>query len=78
MHPACAVAGADLWWSPTPAGPWTLLRSGFNSGVTNSAAAETFTVYLAAGSVVCPGYYLSGNATITGPNTYFDGAFISY
>ncbi|MFE3754548.1 hypothetical protein ACFXO9_09600 [Nocardia tengchongensis] len=75
---ATGVAGADLWWAPSAAGNFQLLRSGFNSGVANSAAAETFTVYLAAGSVVCPGYYLSGNSTITGPNTYFDGAFISY
>ncbi|MFJ4652688.1 hypothetical protein ACIP5Y_15615 [Nocardia sp. NPDC088792] len=75
---AAAIAGADLWWAPSTAGPWTNLRSGYNSGALSYSAAETFIVYLAAGSVVCPGYFLSANATIIGPNTYFDGAFISY
>lgn len=72
--------GCDLWWAPTTAGPWTVLRSGYNqvSGKSSSAAAQTFTVYLAAGSVVCPGYSTTTNITITGPDTYFDGAFISY
>ncbi|WP_330185018.1 hypothetical protein OHB26_16385 [Nocardia sp. NBC_01503] len=73
--PAC-----DLWWAPTSAGPWAILRNGHNAtnSVGNTAAAEIFTVYLPAGSLVCPGYSLNVNATITGPNTYFDGAFISY
>ncbi|WP_225725450.1 MULTISPECIES: hypothetical protein [unclassified Nocardia] len=77
--PITSGIGCDLWWAPSTAGPWTT-RSGYNqaSGMSNSAAAETFTVYLAAGSVVCPGYSTTANSTITGPNTYFDGAFISY
>ncbi|MFB7722274.1 hypothetical protein [Nocardia sp. NPDC056100] len=72
--------GCDLWWAPTIAGPWAVLRYGHNAtnNVYNTAGAETFTVYLPAGALVCPGYSLNANATITGPNTYFDGAFISY
>ncbi|WP_405164706.1 hypothetical protein OG203_06200 [Nocardia sp. NBC_01499] len=79
-NPIASPIGCDLWWAPGPAGPWAVLRSGYNmaSGATNSAAAETFTVYLPAASLVCPGYSTGANSTITGPNTYFDGAFISY
>ncbi|WP_019932356.1 hypothetical protein [Nocardia sp. BMG111209] len=68
--------GCDLWWAPSPAGPWSILQSGYPLAA--SAAAETFVVYLAAGSVVCPGYSSPVSSTVTGPNTYFDGAFISY
>ncbi|MEV6070266.1 hypothetical protein AB0L82_27290 [Nocardia sp. NPDC052001] len=73
--PAC-----DLWWAPTTAGPWAVLRNGRNmaGNTSNTAAADTFTVYLPAGALVCPGYAITVNNTITGPNTYFDGAFISY
>lgn len=78
--PIVSPNGCELWWAPTTAGPWTVLRSGATqvSSEYNTAAAQTFTVYLAAGSLVCPGYSITSNATITGPDTYFDGAFISY
>ncbi|WP_019932354.1 hypothetical protein [Nocardia sp. BMG111209] len=43
----------------------------------NNAAGGTFVLYLPAGSVVAPGSYLTAGANL-GPNTYFDGALLSY
>ncbi|BAW09986.1 hypothetical protein KP696_10535 [Nocardia seriolae] len=44
----------------------------------HQSTGATFVLYLTAGQVVAPGYFLNSAANITGPATYFDGTLLSY
>ncbi|MFF2555759.1 hypothetical protein ACFVUS_32445 [Nocardia sp. NPDC058058] len=66
----------------TAPGLGTALTAARKGPLTSQAAATntsaTFVLYLAAGAVVAPGYFVPTNANITGPATYFDGTLLSY
>ncbi|MFB7719329.1 hypothetical protein [Nocardia sp. NPDC056100] len=73
-------ARANLWTAPQVGGTWTLLRVGARTPTDTSVntVGAAFTVFLGQGAVVAPGYTLPANAGFAGPNTYFDGALLSY
>ncbi|MFE3754550.1 hypothetical protein ACFXO9_09610 [Nocardia tengchongensis] len=64
-------SGPGVTPSVTRKGPLTPQDSGASTG-------SSFVLYLPAGSVVAPGYFIQSAANITGPATYFDGALLSY
>ncbi|WP_330185016.1 hypothetical protein OHB26_16375 [Nocardia sp. NBC_01503] len=67
----CMASGAGVALTAARKGPLTS-----QAYATNTSA--TFVLYLQAGSVVAPGYFLPSGANIVGPATYFDGALLSY
>ncbi|PTR43691.1 hypothetical protein C8K38_10642 [Rhodococcus sp. OK611] len=73
-------ARVGLWTAPAPGGTWSLARVGASTSENERSYSfgSSFTVFLQQGSVVAPGYYLSGDNGFVGTATYFDGAMLSY
>ncbi|MGF0253672.1 hypothetical protein ACQR3V_06855 [Rhodococcus erythropolis] len=80
MSSSTTGARVGLWTAPAPGGIWSLSRVGARTAddTATKSVGSSFTVFLQQGSVVAPGYNLSRNNGFIGPETYFDGALLSY
>ncbi|MFJ4652690.1 hypothetical protein ACIP5Y_15625 [Nocardia sp. NPDC088792] len=69
-----------LFAASGPSVPLSIVREGPLTPAPDQSycTGATFALYLPAGSVVAPGYYIQSSANITGSQTFFDGALLSY
>ncbi|WP_225725452.1 MULTISPECIES: hypothetical protein [unclassified Nocardia] len=74
-----ATIRADVCMASGPGMAPQIARTGALTAQAQSySAGAAFVLYLPAGYVVAPGYYIPNGAKILGPGTYFDGALLSY